>query len=263
MAIMNEDKLTITLTGKKEFIPYKSFLSAVDNTIALLRDLDSSISGRSSGSVEWQISSVSMNSPLAFTVFADAGADIAIGRDILDACTHGLRQIESSSDRIPRYFTINALEHASKLVAVLNDGIDRISIATPWDRPVLPSQRISLHVNRLLPKEHEELGSFEGVLKTLSIAQSFNFAIWDVISNRRIECRFAESMLEEAHANFGKRVSVYGIIRYSRTGKPQYIRVENMYQLREQNELPQAKDLESVSLAKDSFAYAWEGSKDE
>ncbi len=242
---MGEDEITITLTGKTEFISVGSFLEVVQNSLGILRELDAAISGHSA-SVKWRISAASLNSPLAVTIFPDNPTDMGIGRDILNDYTKGLRQVEQDDKHVPSHFNEAALEYAKKLVSVLNDDITRIAFTTPWDKPVVPSQRVAANVDKLLPKEHDELGTFEGNLETLSVHGGTTFLIWDVVTGYRIECRFPSDMYEDAYAAFTKRVAVYGRIRFSRHGKPKYVVVEKLRQLRSQSELPQAKDLEKT-----------------
>ena len=245
---MDQDRLTIRMTGKGEFISLASFLSVAESTLELLKDIDASISGSRRGSVEWRIADVSLNSPLTLTVFADTQNGTNAGREVIEVCTYGLRQVERSADVIPAYFSNEALEHAKKIVAPLNDDVERVALIGPSGDTVTPSQRLAANVDDLLPKEHDELGSVEGKLETLSIHGGTTFAIWEVLTGARVECRFPPEMLDEAHAAFRHRVSVSGRIRYSRTGRPLSIRVEHIRILRSSSELPQARDLEGIDI---------------
>jgi len=243
----NDDRLTITLTGEEEFIEVAPFLSVVENTVAILREIDIAISDTHKMMTDWRIGAVSLNSPLAFTVVADSRANqVQMGRQILDVCLSGFRQIEAGTKCTPAYFTEEALERAKKVVSTLNNGIARIAISTPWGKPFVASQHMAATIDKLLPKEHDELGTLEGKLETLSVHGNLSFAIWDVMTGARIECRFPENMLAEAHEAFTHRVAVYGKVRYSRTGKPKTISVQELKRLRSQGELMQAKDLETL-----------------
>jgi hypothetical protein len=96
---------------------------------------------------------------------------------------------------------------------------------------------------------HEEIGTIEGKLETLTVRGSRKFNIWDRVTDRRVECSFPKDMLQEAIAAFAQRVAVHGRVRYSASGDPIRIAVEELRRLRSQEELPQAKDLEGIDLA--------------
>lgn len=113
--------------------------------------------------------------------------------------------------------------------------------------PHILSQRIAASADRLLPKEHDELGGFEGNLETLTVHGRTQFAIWDVVTGVRIECNIEPSEIATAQENFNKRVYVSGKIRYGRDGRPKSIAVDGVKDLRAKEDLPQARDLENTS----------------
>jgi hypothetical protein len=141
-----------------------------------------------------------------------------------------------------------SLQKAKELVSVLNDGIQRIALGTPWEDPVVPTQHLAANADALLPKPHEEHGSMEGRLETLSVHGGSTFAIWDAMSGQRIECHFPSTMLPEAQEAFNRRVLVSGIIRYSSEGRAKSIIVEKLRPLRGQEELPQIDAIQPINI---------------
>jgi hypothetical protein len=247
---MLAEQLTIRVESTGEFVDLDHFVSVVENTLAILANIEVSIGQYSRRKVHWRISSVSLNSPLMVTVFPDVGEEEPnLGRELITTYTHGLRLIEEQDDIRPSHFSDTSLEAAKKLVAPLNSGMRRVTFLTTLDDPVSPTQRAAANVDSLLPKEHTELGTIEGNLESISIHKERVFAIWEVFSNIRVECRFLADQLEEAKEALSQRVAVTGTIRYDRRGRPVSIsHITRIRVLRPQNELPQARDLEGVPV---------------
>jgi hypothetical protein len=247
---MLPDQLTIRVESTTEFVDLDHFVSVVENTLAILADIEVSIGQYARRRIHWRISSVSLNSPLMVTVFPDTEEDDPeFGRQLLVTYTRGLRQIEESCEVRPSHFSDDALEAAKKLVAPLNSGMRRITFVTTVDEPVSPTQRAAANVDSILPKEHTELGSIEGYLESISVHKERVFAIWEVFSSLRVECRFSLDQLEEAKAALSQRVAVTGTIRYDRRSRPVSIsHITRIRVLRPQKDLPQARDLEGIRV---------------
>jgi len=244
---MMDDQLTIRVVPREEYVSAASFLSIVQNTLAILREVDAQISEQRQGSLTWQIKDVSLNSPLTMTIFGETTAeDLDYGRDVIEAYTDGLRQVDTSPARIPEFFTFEALRRAKSLVSVLNDGIERVIFSTPRREAVMPTQRVAANVDELT-QSYEELTSFEGRLESATIHSKNRFYVWDVFDGR-ISCSFSKDLLDDVRELFGHRVSVYGRARYSRTGRPLSIDVLDLKRLRDQEELPQFEDFQGVNI---------------
>ncbi len=248
---MNDERLTILVTSRTERIPVGPFLSVVTDTLAILHDIDAAVSGQRRGLLNWRIADMSLSSPLGLTMVAESEQDSYSGREVITACTEGIRQLQSSAEAVPQYFSDKTLEQAKHLVSVLNGEIESVRLVAEWTRAAAPDQSLAANVDALLPKEHDELGTLVGKLEMLSMHERTMFAIWEVISGARIECYIPEERLDEAHEAFGRRVSVSGKIRYSKAGQPIRIHVEELRALRPQEELPQLKDLEGISITGD------------
>lgn len=263
---MYNDPLTIKITGKDDnTIPATSFLAVVYNMLRVLRDIDAAISndpdnaGRSS-TLEWSLSSAAMNSPLTLDIVPLAtsqkdGFQEDNGRKVLIACDQGLRAIENDDTTIPPYFREKTLVSASKIVRVLNDGIRSIEIFTPYTKPLRLTQRIAAHVDKIVSLTYTDFGTFEGRLASLSVHGRSMFRIEDEIYGY-ITCYFKEERLEELkHGMFSERVAVFGETRYSPSGQPLSIQVEDIQRLRSRSQLPQFADLEGINFKSDSFDF--------
>jgi hypothetical protein len=242
---LEEDSLTITVTGETEHVDVLGALSVVHSAIDLLMEIDCAVARQRNAQISWRFSAVSMNSPLVLTIVAHIPGLPQFGREVLGLFIGGLRGMEYGTRSVPRYFTDNALEDAKRIVAPLNTGTARIAFTVGDEAPLVLSQRIAASADILLPKEHVEIGSLEGRLEMLSVHGRTQFAIWDVITDARVECNFPASMLEQTQECFNRRVLVSGEVRYSRNGLPRTIKVDQIRPLRDQRDLPQARDLEN------------------
>ncbi len=249
---MQQDQLSIKITGRDDTIPAPSFLAVVFNIVKILRDVDAAVSEENRPTLRWDISRVSMNSPLLLDLapssVSDADNTVDNSREILVACTRGLREIQESDETVPRYFRERTLSSARRVVNVLNDGIRAIEIFTPYSQPLLLSQKLAANVDRLLAKSYVDYGTFEGRLASISIRGRQTFRIEDEIYGY-VACSFTDELLAELKNNlFGERVSVFGETRYSASGQPMSVRVEQIQRLRRREELPQFDDLEGINF---------------
>ena len=264
---MISDSLTIKITGKNSnIIPATSFLVVVYNMLRVLKDVDAAVAKDpdntlKTSALEWSISKTEMNSPLTLDIVPLLTSQLDgyqedNGRKVLMACEQGLRTIENNPRTIPPFFREKTLLSASKVVRVLSDGIRSIEIFTPYTKPLLLTQRLAAHVDELVSSTYTDLGTFEGRLTTLSVHTRSMFRIEDEIYGY-ITCYFKEGHLEELkNGMFSERVAVSGETRYSPSGQPISIQVEQIERLRSRNALPQFADLEGINFNGDLFDLA-------
>lgn len=240
---MGQAIITITVEASEDFVPVRSFLTVVANTLEILRDLERS-SSESKRVAKWKVSGATMQSPLRFTI----SADVNRGEEVVRAYLAGLEKMEHESKAPPEYFNRNTLERAKQLVSVLNDGVSSLSFSTPHSKAVRPTQRVAAVVDQLLKSAYADWSTFEGKLETISVHGRTKFNIYEVLTERKIECFFPPEKLQDALASFNQRVAVSGKAKYTQTGEPLSIRVEEIKVLRGQKELPQAADLKGTNL---------------
>ena len=75
------------------------------------------------------------------------------------------------------------------------------------------------------------------------VAQIFN-----IRTGEKVTCTLDKVLMDEAAKFFGKRVSVYGRVRYTREGTPVEIEVKIVRPMKYQAELPQFSDLEGIDI---------------
>ncbi len=251
--MLTNARITFEVAARSDtgFVPVETFMSAVANLLEILKDVDISVSGKRKATLNWQISEISLHSPLLMTMVAESDDDgIDIACEVVRASIHGLRQInENVRAGIPPHFAAATLENAKKLVSVLNDGIAKVAVIAPDMKPVMLTQHIAAHVDELIAPSYEEVGTVEGMLETISVHGKLSGNLYDVLTEERITCIFtSDEQMQRAHGAFRGRVAVSGVIRYAGSGKPISIRVEEVLGFPEQLKLPKFKDLEGIDL---------------
>ncbi len=245
---MSDEVLTIQITAAADFIPADSVVAVLGRTLDILGELDAEISHKRRGTLQWRISKISLSSPLVVSIFPEKQEEPDIGHHVLHAFTRGLKQIEDGAQGVPSYFTEAALDYAKRLVSVLNDGIAEVTFSTSRQERVAPTQRVAANVDVLLHRQVEGDGYFEGTLEMLSIHHTPTFNLYDVLTGEKITCYFSREKLEEAKQAFACRVAVSGKAKYTRSGRPISVQVEQIRRLRDRKDLPQAKDLEGINI---------------
>lgn len=229
---METDQIIIQISGRDgQHVPVDAFVSVMRNALSVLEEVDAEISEQRQGSVRWGIKAVSYNSPLTAAFIGEPAAELDVVSEVVKAFADGLKQLEEGPARIPEFFSVKALEVSKKMVGVLNDGVERLTIRVPDYKSVQPTQRVAASVDELM-LTHEEMTTFEGPLEAVNIHGKRIFYIWDAFDGR-ISCRFDEIDIGEVVEHFGRPVRVYGRARFARRGKPLSITVEEIEELPE------------------------------
>ncbi|MFY9822069.1 MAG: hypothetical protein WAM82_11855 [Thermoanaerobaculia bacterium] len=233
------NRLTLYLEGPR--ITADRFVRAVNAFFDLITEVAEQVEGRKRP-VRWIVSvepgSVQLNSdPQALKPFVKVGK---IANTIVD----GMRSLDRSSKR-PEGFSNLALRKAKDLGGVA-DGVDIERAKIRLSRKAASVRKDTVaHVDRILGVTSTAFGSVEGTLETFSIHGGPHLAVYDSLTGRKIECIVPPEKLEEYWKNFGKRVYVFGLIRYNREGEPLSIEVENLEELPTHG-LPTAEDVYGI-----------------
>ncbi len=223
---MPRSEITIKVRARDDLVPVDSLIKIVSNTLSILRSLDRSVRMHERAA-QWKISAASLQSPLSLTLSSDAPQSDFVAREYMGT----LDAIDKSSDIPKESISQSILEHAKDLVSVLNDGVSQISFSTPIYAAIHPTQRVAANVDYLIAPAYEDYSTIEGKIETLSVHGRTLFRIYDEITGHSIVCFFKEDKLSEAHGLFNQRVSVSGLAKYNRIGRPVSIRVEHIRKL--------------------------------
>lgn len=181
------------------------------------------------------------------------GSTILVARPVPDVQTRKaaratIKQVKSTVTKIERgrfdfseftSKTLYAVRELASLPAKLNrNGISTVTIGGGEGKAAPLTSKTADFLKKNLGAQRNSIGSIEGKLSTISERGTFQFVVFDSLADRGINCFLDQDKFRDAHAAFGKRVSVFGLIQYDRDGKPLSIRVEKIRILRNLSEMP-------------------------
>jgi hypothetical protein len=249
MVEASEPSVTLRLSSQSDFVPLSSFLQAVEKFQALLADIDEDISGKPGGTLVWSVSGLSVGSATLTATPESTDEDVDVGPKVVEAAVKGLDLLEHVGER-PPYFSDDALQHARELVSLIqpNTKITRISVLVPSMPPVAMSQQTAAHIDRIVGSGYTAHGSVEGRLESINVHGRPTFGVYDFIEGRRVKCDFSPDVLEHVKEALGRRVLVYGLVRFNESGRPVSVRqIQEIRLFRGAEQLPQAADIIGIA----------------
>ncbi len=256
---MDKDSLTIRVVSKSENVPVRSLIKTLENTIEVLSSIAAKIGSAEGKTAQWEIVSISMDSPLTIRIASIPDTDKENARMAAQIYANGLRDMEEGVKSMPKDFTPRMLEHLGKLVSVYDAGIQAIYFATPDSEQIKITHKLAATVDELLPSNYDEYGSLVGTMEIINIHQKWIFNIFEELTGNRVTCHFNEGQFDQVRGALARnrRVEVTGRIHYSSDNRPKTIKVDGIRVLPIQGELPQASDLEGINITdgEDPVAY--------
>ncbi|MBN1763959.1 MAG: hypothetical protein JW860_01775 [Sedimentisphaerales bacterium] len=158
--------------------------------------------------------------------------------DIISILDNGLRMITDKKNKAyPEHFNIDSLKIISDLCSIgdSNIGINRKKFELNY--------KLIDNINNIMGTNYIDYGSIEGKLDAINIHTKPKISVYDALTGKAIRCYFDESMLDYIISAMGKRVSIYGQIRYKKNGSPISVDIEEIDIFPPQNELPKFKDI--------------------
>lgn len=234
--------LTLEIDGKS--VTPEKFLRSVRSFFALLNEVTTKVAGRRGG-VQWRVL-VKEGSNLV-GVQPEPGLNRAIVGQIVAAVSEGIASLETKAER-PRYFTERAVKSLLELADVVGTSEHDDTTVRIWakDEPIRVTHQSVAHVGELLSSEHEDYGSIEGKLQTVTERGGLQFVVYEQLWDRSIRCRIPERLTEVAIANFRNRVEVYGLIKYRKDGKPISIQVDDIVAFPSKEQIPSFREVHGI-----------------
>ncbi len=243
-------RLTIRVAGpgSAQRVTVDILIKTLEETLIILHSLAQRLS---SEELEWEIVRIRMKSPLSITLAPRENGARKIrqtGARVVKAYFDGMRTIQKKP-QVPTYFDEPALS-AAKEIAELSAKGTRIRFEAPKEEPVEPTEQTVANIDEVISKGKVffDMATFEGKLETISIHDHAHFVIWETLTNSQVKCLVPPDRLPLAWSLLGKRVAVYGRVRYNRLGRPVSIDVEDIRSLKDISELPQPKDIGKVDI---------------
>lgn len=255
---MPKKTITIRLAEPGGRLDVATLISALQDTVAVLKGIEQSITEKNSSSYRWYISSIKMNSPLEATLERERIKPKKKGdpRDpeVISPFLKGIRQIGKTA-KAPRYFGEPELTRVKRIVDLQKNGLTSVEFFIKSDDVVKPGSNTSDHIETILGNEpvrpYKQYAELEGRLEDLSLHPEVpQFAIYDPLTDQPIGCNFNESDLELVTDLLKQtaRVRVSGVAQFNRQHIPVSINIEKIEKLQEQCELPQIDDLHAAGI---------------
>lgn len=228
-------------------VTLKRLTKTADSALDLLNAVDSDISGRRGGGLEWVVSELSGGSVHlgATPELKSEDVDPKTADRVLDAVGDGLRTIQKSATR-PAHFSDRALTRARQLTQALDEeGVNRVRVRSNG-RQVEVTQRLAANVDDLLGGKVQSIGSVEGRLETVALHGRSYFNVYDAVTGGAVKCYFSGEMLEEVKDALGRRVVVSGTIWSDRSGDVQSVKAKDLEILPREEDLPPAETAEGM-----------------
>lgn len=102
------------------------------------------------------------------------------------------------------------------------------------------------NVDQLLAGVMSAHGSVDGRLQMVTERGGLRFMLYDYLTDQGVRCTFNEEKLSEVTHLFGKRVEVFGEIRYRKDGVPISIKVDHFDPFPEPADLPSANSVRGI-----------------
>lgn len=244
MAVKSDIKtdLTLEITGKT--VTPEKFMRSVRSFFAILKEVTSQVAGKQEA-VQWVVQ-VSEGSNLV-GVDPVPGYSPAIVSEIIRAVSDGIDTMETRA-ATPRYFSERAIKSLRDLADVAGTTTEDDTTVRVWakKKPLPVTHKSVAHVAELLETGHEDYGSIEGRLRTVSDKGGLHFVVKEPILNHEVRCFIPEELIDTAVANFRNRVEVYGRIKYRKDGKAVSIDVDDIVPFPPKETLPSYRDVRGI-----------------
>ena len=244
------EPIFISISGHQDVLSPKTFISAVKNFWDFLRDLDSAVTGDPQGTVYWQISHLSKNSPakVAFQGQSRLSTQDYVS-EIEIECIEGVKAINEHGERRDRYSdsAINRVLKLARLHTMRNvkERVDEIRIGL--DGKSTEIGRITIdRIEELRSARYYSEGSIVGDLDSITIHRGNEFRVWEEITGHPVTCRFPEDKIEDVKKVLGNRVLVYGQIQANNKGQSTSVIVEGIEPYPDETELPTIDEMSGL-----------------
>lgn len=239
-------EFTILVEAEDEDPRVDVFLDAVRSSLDALRELDSAISMRRRGTLQWVIGALHKGSPATMTIRAvPVSEDRDFSAEIVSTFLDGLESLMHGKE-LPPMFSDDALEAVKRLGRLSSDGIRRLRLQGD-SRGVDISEQVSVNVDELIGDTFRSLGSIEGKLEMVTFHSQTYLRVYDATHGLGVQCFFSREITDVVRQALDKRVSISGTLRADRNGRPLSMRVQDIRIFPDEQELPKPSQLRGLA----------------
>jgi hypothetical protein len=210
----------------------------------ILRELDSAISGKGGGMVNWYVADLSKNGTLTLEVESQLkeppkGKQKRQIRDTSSAVATsfiaGFENIEVHGIS-PPFLSEYGLEKLQDMMLLLlhkNGAKGFITTYVDDRRSVAVTQKSAKTLRDLLPTKRTEEASVEGTLETISVHGGKKVIIYESLTHKGVTCNFPKSAgIAEITFPLGRKVVVSGLVSLNVKNEPIKVQVHDVSDVR-------------------------------
>lgn len=222
------------------------FLTALDASLEILKELDATVSG---GKFRWYYTHLSIGSGVSVQegeLPPDQAEAEVLEQQIEGLYLEGLASFDVAA-RLPTAFTNRAIEASWRLVSVLSNGVSHMDITGAHVKPHFTiTERAVANLKELMGRGFTDIGSIEGKLETISLAQRPTFNVRDEVTGQSVICSFTMDRFDEVRDALGRRVLVSGEVTYHRRGEPTEVSPVDDIRLLDETEPPTVDEIRGI-----------------
>jgi len=243
--------LRLHIDGPKGGIGFDSFVRLLQESLLVLRDADSAVSGRATGVLEWVVIDLASAHGLDAVIESRprlAGVDAHMASMIASSYVDALNVAEAG-DVLPPHLSDLGLTHLENLAGRLRrNGAEALRTTyVEMDQAATVSVTTAENVKRLRVPRSRAIGSIVGKLEVVSVHRRPEYSVYDSVTRRPVRCAFSENELEQVKATLGRRVRVSGLVHRNAKGQPLRIEQPRLSVMPGEPELPTVSDLIGVA----------------
>jgi hypothetical protein len=224
-------KFKLDARQQGEAVGFDAFAVLTVHVAAILAEIDALETGGTT--VRWVIRDLKVGSAEVAIEAVPLNPMFDTSARVARQFTRGLEYVARQGAR-PDWFSEAAWDEARAVVAVLHDGVGRVSIQLDGDEGVVLTSDLELAESEAQAPieigEQEAITTIEGSLDTIfgHDPRQLAFAVWDVLYRRRVRCEFTPELVEQVKRGVWERVRVHGLVRFDRLGRPVRVQVQSI-----------------------------------
>ena len=212
-----DDRIELVIEGLPEDegrVRLNAFMTQMQKLSGALHRLDRDVNGGKAGSV-FQIAALSYSSPVRVVLEPKPVASQRFtGHAIVERLKFVADALASSENDNLSQFDSDLLEDILGLAAPVGKTVKSATLIFNGNAFDLTAN-VASKVENALAVEDECEGSLEGALDQINIHQgAHTFHVYPETGPRRVTCHFPARLYDDAVAAVGRRVEVFGILRY-------------------------------------------------
>ncbi|MGV8082517.1 MAG: hypothetical protein AB2L09_02615 [Coriobacteriia bacterium] len=238
------DRVTLKLEASK--VTASEFKRAVNAFLDMIREVADDVAGGPKH-VSWVVSVEAGSACLVAEPVPVASVDRPIIPAALSAIRNGISEITARTT-IPQHWSETAVRHVAELAALSGDNVPGKSISVRFgiDAPISLTKTTADNVGKMFAAHTYSLGSIEGRLEMMSLRSGFKCNIYDMLTDRRVNCTYSDNLFEDVRAALGERVSAYGLISYASDGRLLNLKIQSVRVLGRSEDLPTWDDVKGI-----------------